>query len=129
MVRRAGSSEGDETGGATEPLRLPDPSGYREAYYAGKPMISPMGGRLEPLTVRLEDDGSGTVILECSSSSLRYALTIPPGSRSERRKVKEWESSEGLEPRCPRHGKEVRLVRKGDDLACPRCGARFGRFS
>lgn len=115
--------EGGERVGA---MALPDQEEYRDAYYAGRVMTSPMGGRLDPLTVRMEDDGSGTVLFECSSSSLRYELSIPTGTRTERRKVKEARES-GIDPYCPRHGEDVRLVRVDRDLACPRCGARFGR--
>jgi len=124
MAKKSGEGEnGDERAGV---MPLPDPEEYRDAYYEGRVMTSPMGGRLDPLTVRMEDDGSGTVIFECSSSSLRYELSIPTGTRTERRKVKEVRES-GIDPYCPRHGEDTRLIRVDRDVACPQCGARFGR--
>ena len=58
-------------------------------YYAGQRMESPMGGTLHELRVRPESDGSGTVLFECSASSLRYELHIPKATRRDREKVKE----------------------------------------
>jgi hypothetical protein len=96
-------------------------------YYAGQRMPSPMGGFLEPLRVRAEDDGSGTVIFECSTSSLRFSLAIPKATRTERQKVKNQQDA-GEDPTCPRHDDPPRrLQRAGPYLICPLCGVRYGR--
>lgn len=96
-------------------------------YYEGGRMPSPMGGFLEPLRVRPEDDGTGTALFECSASSLRFSLPIPKATRAERKKVKE-QQEERLDPTCPRHDDPPRsLQRVGDHLVCPACGVRYGR--
>lgn len=107
-------------------LPLEDERERLEAYYEGRRMPSPMGGHLDPIRVQMEDDGSGTVILECTSSSLRFALPVKKATRTERRKVREMQD-EDREPACPRHGADQLLVRVGKDLACPRCGVRYGK--
>lgn len=96
-------------------------------YYAGKRLPSPMGGFLEPLRVRAEDDGSGSALFECSTSSLRFELHIPKATRTERQKVKAQQDA-GEDPTCPRHDDPPRrLQRVGTWLVCPACGVRFGR--
>lgn len=97
-----------------------------EAYYEGRRVPSPVGGHLDPIRVQLEDDGSGTVIFECSSSSLRFSLSVKKATRTERRKVREMKDGE-QDPSCPRHGPDTLLVRVGRDLVCPRCGVRYAR--
>lgn len=109
-----------------EPLPLPEPKKLHKRYYAGLQLISPQGGVLEPLRVRHENDGSATVIFECTASSLRYALPIPKASRPEKAKVKEMQG-EGLDPHCPRHGPGTRLLRAGRDLVCTLCGIPFAK--
>lgn len=98
-----------------------------QAYYRGGYMASPMGGFLDPLRVRPESDGSGTVLLECSASSLRYELRVPRATRKERAEVKA--AQEAGEPLiCPRHTEPTRrLQRVGGHLICPLCGVRYGR--
>ena len=44
---------------------------YLKRYYTNQYLESPMGGVLHELRVRPESDGSGTVLFECSASSLR----------------------------------------------------------
>jgi hypothetical protein len=96
-------------------------------HYAGQRLASPMGGFLEPLRVRSEDDGSGTALFECSTSSLRFALPIPKATRTERQKVKGQQDA-GEDPTCPRHDDPPRrLQRVGSHLVCPACGVRYGR--
>ena len=85
-----------------------------------------MGGFLEPLRVRVEKDGSGTALFECSASSLRFELRLPKASTTERKKVKEAQD-EGIEPDCPRHPSGTRLQRVDRYMVCPLCGVRFGR--
>ena len=109
-----------------EPLSLPDPKRLQKLYYAGLQLPSPEGGFLEPLRVRPEDDGSATAIFECNTSSLRYALSIPKATRTERAKVKEAQE-EGNDPQCPRHGPGNRLIRVGHELVCPLCGVVYGK--
>lgn len=96
-------------------------------YYDGLRLESPMGGFLEPLRVRAEEDGSGTALFECSASSLRFSLAIPKATRTERKKVKDQQDA-GDDPDCPRHEDPARrLQRSGNHLICPLCGVRFGR--
>jgi hypothetical protein len=85
-----------------------------------------MGGFLEPLRVKAEDDGSGTVFFECSASSLRFSLSIPAASRGEKKGVKEQQDA-GEDPVCPRHEPPLKLNRVGPALMCPLCGVRYGR--
>lgn len=85
-----------------------------------------MGGFLDPLRVRSESDGSGTVLFECSASSLRYELRVPKASRDEKAAVKAAQKAD--EPVvCPRCEPARRLRRSGTHLVCPRCGVRYGK--
>ena len=98
-----------------------------KAYYANAHLPSPMGGFLEPLTVRQESNGAGTILLECSSSSLRFELSVPKANRKEKAAVKAAQEA-GDVAFCPRHEESAqRLQRIGGYLVCPRCGVRFGR--
>jgi hypothetical protein len=100
---------------------------YLNRYYAGQRMESPMGGVLHHLRVRPEADGSGTVLFECSASSLRFHLKIPKATRRDKEKVKE-SQAEGREPVCPRCTDPAeKLLRSGEYLACARCGVRYGK--
>jgi hypothetical protein len=100
---------------------------YLKSYYAHLRMESPMEGTLHELRVRPEADGSGTVLFECSESSLRYQLHIPKATRRDREKVRE-QQDEGRDPLCPRHvDPPVKLQRSGDHLICPRCQVRYGK--
>ncbi len=97
-----------------------------EAYYRGGHLASPMGGFLEPLHVRNEADGSGTVLLECSASSLRYELRVPKATKAERAEVRAAQEAGGAVI-CPRHtAPERRLQRVGRHVVCPLCGVRYG---
>ena len=122
--RRGGGDEERKEGPKILPLE--DEKELLESYYEGRRVPSPMGGHLDPIRVQMEDDGSGTVIFECSSSSLRFSLSVKKATRTERRKVREMQE-EGREPHCPRHGPDQLLVRVGKALVCPRCGVRYGR--
>ena len=107
-------------------LQLKNEKQLLTRYYAGAQMESPNGGFLMPLGIRARDDGSAIAMFECSASSLRYELTIPKGSRGERKTVKDVMAS-GAEPDCPRHGPEFRLARAGKNLVCVSCGIAYGR--
>jgi hypothetical protein len=113
-----------EPGGS--PLPVPDPKKIQKLYYAGLQLPSPEGGFLEVLRVRTEDDKSATVLFECNTSSLRYSMSIPAASRTERKKVKD-QQDEGVDPTCPRHGPTMRLARVGTELVCHLCGIGYGK--
>jgi len=110
---------------AHEPLELENADEVLEHYYAGSQLPSPVGGFLAVIHVQPEDDGSGTVLLECLSSSLRFALPIKKATRTERKKVREMMENE-MDPHCPRHG-DLRLQRVGANWICPACGVRYAR--
>ena len=107
-------------------LQLDNEKQLLKQYYAGLQMESPNGGFLLLLGVRSLADGSAMGIFECSVSSLRYELSIPKGTRTERRKVRD-SIDAGEEPDCPRHGPGTRLVRAGKDLVCTGCGVAYAR--
>ena len=104
---------------------LPDEDGLLSLYYDGGRLPSPSGGFLMVLGVRPEEEGSGSILLECTSSSLRYHIRVPKATRPERKKVRDM-IDVGSDPKCPRHRGEL-LVRIRHDLACPRCGVRYAR--
>ena len=107
-------------------LPLPDEKVQLRRYYQGAQMPSPMGGFLEPLRVRPEEDGSGSVHFECSASSLRFSLVVPGASRGEKKQVKDQQDA-GKDPACPRHEPLLRLNRVGPILLCSLCGVKYGR--
>ena len=107
-------------------LPLPDEKTQLKRWYATAQMPSPMGGFLEPLRVRSEDDGSGMVIFECSASAMRFEMTIPAATRGEKKAVKDHQDA-GEDPNCPRHHPLQRLNRVGPYLVCPLCGVRYGK--
>ena len=104
---------------------LLDEDGLLCLYYDEGRLPSPSGGFLLVLGVQPEADGSGSVFLECTSSSLRYRMSVPKATRSERKKVRNL-IDEGGDPECPRHRGEL-LVRIRHDLSCPRCGVRYAK--
>ena len=106
-------------------LILPDEDSLLRLYYDGGRLPSPSGGFLIVLGVRPEDEGSGSILLECTSSSLRYRMSVPKATRSERKKVRTL-IDEGGDPKCPRHQGEI-LVRIRHDLACSSCGVRYAK--
>ena len=106
-------------------LTLPDQDSLLPLYYDGGRLPSPSGGFLMVLGVQPEADGSGSVLLECTSSSLRYEMTVPKATRAERKKVRDL-IDEGGDPKCPRHQDQL-LTRLRHDLACPRCGVRYAK--
>jgi hypothetical protein len=107
-------------------LQLDNDKQLLKLYYAGQQIPSPNGGFLMLLGVRPGSDGSAAAIFECSVSSLRYELTIPKATRTERKKVKE-ELEAGADPDCPRHGPGTRLERAGKNLVCRVCGIPYGK--
>ena len=109
-----------------EALQLENEKKLLEKYYEGQRMESPAGGFLMVLRVRPDDDGSATLLLECSASSLRYELRVPKATRTEKKKVKE-QLAEGRDPACPRHGPNRTLTRAGRDLVCSACGISYGK--
>ena len=94
-------------------------------YYSGQRLESPMGGFLELLGSQSQDNGSSRLLFECSTSSLRFELIVPKGSRGDREKVKK-QFEAGEELLCPRCDNRKPMLRNGADLAC-QCGASFGR--
>lgn len=98
----------------------------RLLYYAGAQLPSPMGGFLEVLHVQAEEDGSGIVIFECLSSSLRFRLPLKAATRTERKKVRD-RIDAGMDPECPRHEEGHRLHRVGANFLCSACGVRYAR--
>ena len=121
------SSHNDQSVAAedNERLTLPDEDGLLGLYYDGGRLPSPSGGFLMVLGVRPEDEGSGSILLECTSSSLRYQMRVPKATRSERKKVRDM-IDEGIDPTCPRHQGQF-LMRIRHDLACPSCGVRYAK--
>ena len=107
------------------PFPLSDEKELLQLYYEGNRLPSPTGGFLIVLRVQPEADGSGSILLECNSSSLRYRLNVNKATRTERTKVREM-IEEGREPKCPRHVSQL-LIRVKNDLLCPLCGVRFGK--
>lgn len=108
-------------------LQLDNEKQLLKQYYAGQRMQSPNGGYLMLLGIRSGDGGSSVGIFECSASSLRYEITIPKATRTERKRVKDALDA-GQDPDCPRHGSAVRLVRAGRDLVCRECGVSYARI-
>jgi hypothetical protein len=108
-----------------EPLELANKKDVLRHYYEGSQLPSPMDGFLAVIHVQPEEDGSGTVIFECLSSSLRFKMEIKKATRTERAKVKALMDS-GMDPACPRHV-DTRLKRIGPNWVCPACGVRYAR--
>ncbi len=106
-------------------LILADEDGLLSIYYEGRRLPSPSGGFLMVLGVQPEAEGAGSVFLECTSSSLRYRMSVPKATRAERKKVRDL-IDEGRDPECPRHQGQL-LVRIRHDLACSRCGVRYAK--
>ena len=126
--RRLVTSLGDDPTVAEESgqrLDLPDEDGLLRLYYEGGRLPSPSGGFLMVLGVHPEVEGSGSVLLECTSSSLRYQMSVPKATRAERKKVRDL-IDEGEDPKCPRHEDQL-LTRIRHDFACPRCGVRYAK--
>ena len=117
------SNQGEDVGNA---LQLDNEKQLLKHYYAGQQMESPNGGFLIRLGVRPQDSGEATAIFECNVSWIRYEITIPKATRTERKKVKDALTA-GQDPVCPRHGSFSRLVRAGKDLVCGDCGVAYGK--
>jgi hypothetical protein len=105
---------------------LADDKVLRRTFYGGQQIPSPNGGFLMQLGIRPGDGGGATVLFECSVSSLRYQMSIPKATRTERAKVKDAQGA-GDDPDCPRHGPGQRLVRAGKLLVCAECGIGYGK--
>ena len=106
-------------------LAVPDEDSLLRLYYDGGRLPSPSGGFLMVQGVRPEDEGSGSILLECTASSLRYEVSVPKATRSERKRVRDM-IDEGSDPKCPRHQDQL-LVRVRHDLTCPSCGVRYAK--
>ena len=111
-------------GASPEPIPLDDPKLLKQ-YYAGQRLPSPVDGYLDLLGSRSLPDGSARLLFECNSSSLRFVLVVPKGTRRDREKVRD-QIKEGTDPHCPRCGPARPLNRAGGDLQCP-CGAVCGK--
>ena len=101
-------------------LALPDEDDLLAIYYEGGRLPSPFGGFLMVLGVRPVDEGAGSLLLECTASSLRYQMSVPKATRAERKKVRGMIDA-GSDPECPRHLGQL-LMRIRHDFACSRCG-------
>ena len=126
MERKSPSVAG--AGSPGNPIPLPKEKKVLQAYYGGERLSSPMGGQLDILGIREGEGGTGRVLLECNVSSLRFILTIPKATRTEKAKVKEAiEAGEDLT--CPRHGGYQRLTKSGKNWVCSLCGVVYGKSS
>ena len=113
-------------GSPANPMPLPKSKKLLERYYAGKRLESPLGGYLDLLGIRESEDGTGGVLLECNTSSLRFVLVIPRATRTEKTRTKEALAA-GDDLFCPRHGLEQRLSKSGKNWVCSLCGVSFGK--
>lgn len=112
---------------SSDGMPLKGDKAFMKQYYAGARLESPLGGTLHLLRIRPEADGSGTVLFECSVSSIRYELRIPKATRTDKARVKEQQDA-GRDPHCPRHvDPSEKLIRSGEYLACALCGVRYGK--
>ena len=119
----SGRHQGENVGNA---LHLENEKQLLKQYYAGQQMESPNGGFLIRLGIRRQEGGAATAIFECNVSWIRYEVTIPKATRTERKKVKDALNA-GQDPVCPRHGAFARLVRAGKDLVCGDCGVAYAK--
>lgn len=124
MAKRSNKHTSGPLGEGALPVK--DEETLRQLYYAGAQLPSPMGGFLEVLHVQPEEDGSGTVIFECLSSSLRFRLPLKAATRTERKKVRD-RMDAGMDPECPRHEVGRRLHRVGRNFICSACGVRYAK--
>lgn len=113
-------------GSPENPMELQKDKRLLKKYYSGGRLESPLGGLLDVLGVREGEDGAGRVLLECNTSSLRFVLTIPKATRTEKSKTKA-SLDAGEDPHCPRHGAQERLTRTGRDWVCPLCGISYAK--
>jgi hypothetical protein len=113
-------------GSPANPIDLPKDKSLLKTYYRGRRLESPLGGLLDVLGVREGSDGTGRVLMECNTSSLRFTLIVPKATRTERSKVKAILDAGG-DPHCPRHGSLERLTRTGKDWVCPLCGVSYAK--
>ena len=118
-------NDGGAAAESDQRLTLSDEDSLLRLYYDGGRLPSPSGGFLMVLGVQPKDEGSGSILLECTSSSLRYQMNVPKATRSERKKVRAM-IDEGGDPKCPRHQGQF-LVRIRHDLACASCGVRYAK--
>ena len=120
------SAPEQQAGSPGNPIPLPKDKKLLQSYYSGERLPSPMGGQLDLLGVREGEDGTGRVLLECNTSSLRFVLVIPKATRTEKTKVKEVLAA-GDDPHCPRHGPYHPLTKSGKELVCPLCAVSYGK--
>jgi hypothetical protein len=117
---------GPQAGSPANPIPLPKDRKVLQRYYGGERLSSPLGGLLDVLGVREGEGGTGRVLLECNTSSLRFVLLIPKATRKERAAIKEALEA-GNDLFCPRHGKSQRLSKSGKNWVCPECGVSYGK--
>ena len=113
-------------GSPGKPIALPKEKKLLQDYYDGVRLSSPLGGQLDLLGIREGEGGVGRIVFECNVSSLRFVLTIPKATKTERSKIKKLLEA-GEDPLCPRHGSRQRLTKFGKDWGCPLCGVVYGR--
>ena len=109
----------------TDVLQLENEKQVLKQYYGGHQIESPNGGFLMLLGIRGTSDGA-IAIFECSATSMRYEVSIPKATRTERKKVKD-QLAERDDAECPRCGEGNRLGRVGPDLACGRCRVAYAK--
>ena len=113
-------------GSPANPIPLPKAKKVLQRYYGGGRLSSPLGGLFDVLGVREGDGGTGRVLLECNTSSLRFVLEIPKATRIERAAIKEALQA-GDDLFCPRHGTDQRLSKSGKNWVCSECGVPYGK--
>ena len=113
-------------GSPANPIPLPKAKKVLQRYYGGERLSSPLGGQFDVLGVREGEGGTGRVLLECNTSSLRFVLKIPKATRNERAALKEALQAED-DLFCPRHGTDQRLSKSGKNWVCSECGVPYGK--
>ncbi len=94
-------------------------------HYEDARLPSPAGGIFQVLRVKSEDDGSGLILLECGSSSLRYLLKVPKAKRTEKKDI-QTKLNKGGELWCPRHSLQS-LHRVENSYVCRKCGVAYAK--
>lgn len=120
------SAPEQQAGSPGNPIPLRKEKKLLQMFYAGERLPSPMGGQLDVLGVKSGEGGTGSVLLECNTSSLRFLLVIPRATRTERAEMKEVLEAGG-DPMCPRHGVHHPLSKSGKDWVCALCAVSYGK--
>ncbi len=65
-------------------------------------------------------------MMECNASSLRFVLSIPKATKTEKADIKK-KIEAGEDLFCPRHVDEQRLSKSGKSWICALCGVSYGK--